>query len=110
MPYRNDYVWFMQPWKTDYRGTEKFAEEVFGKLGPEAIVYADNTMVYPLLYMQEIKGERVDIKIISEYASSESVPLLNEKSIKQWQAETDVYAVSPVEGIKGQGVVWKVEN
>jgi len=108
IPYRNDYVWFLQPWKAGYRGAEKFAEEVFDKLEPEAVVYADNTMVYPLLYMQEVKGKRADIKIISEYASSEGVPLLSEKSIEQWLMEADVYTVSPLAGRKRQGIVWKI--
>jgi hypothetical protein len=108
VPRRNDYVWFLQPWKAGYNGAEEFADEVFEKLGPDAVVYADNTMVYPLLYMQEVKGKRADIKIISEYAGSEGLPLLSEKSVEQWLSEGDVYAVSPVEGRGGQGIVWKI--
>lgn len=110
VPYRDDYIWFMQPWKAGYNGAEKFADEVFEKLVSDVVVYADNTMVYPLLYMQEVKGKRADIKIISEYASSEGVPLLSEKSIEQWLTEADVYAVSPVAGRKRQGIVWKIVN
>ncbi len=108
VPRRNDYVWFLQPWKAGYSGAEKFADEVFEKLGPDTVVYADNTMVYPLLYMQEVKGKRPDIKIISEYAGSEGVPLLSEKSVEQWLSEGDVYAVSPAVGHKGKGIVWKI--
>ena len=110
VPRRNDYVWFLQPWKAGYSGAEEFADEVFEKLGPDAVVYADNTMVYPLLYMQEVKGKRADIKIISEYAGSEGLPLLSEKSIEQWLSEGDVYAVSPVAGHKGKGIVWKIDD
>ncbi len=110
VPRRNDYVWFLQPWKAGYSGAEEFADEVFEKLEPEAVVYADNTMVYPLLYMQEVKGKRADIKIISEYAGSEGLPLLSEKSIEQWLSEGDVYAVSPVAGHKGKGIVWKIDD
>ena len=108
VPYRNDYTWFLRPWRTGYRGAEKFADEVFEKLEPDAVVYADNTMVYPLLYMQEVKGKRADIRIISKYASSEGLPLLSEKSIEQWLSEEDVFSVSPVAGRKGQGIVWKI--
>ncbi len=110
VPRRNDYVWFLQPWKAGYSGAEEFADEVFEKLEPEAVVYADNTMVYPLLYMQEVKGKRADIKIISEYAGSEGVPVLSEKSIEQWLSEGDVYAVSLVAGRKRQGIVWKIAD
>jgi hypothetical protein len=67
-------------------------------------------MVYPLLYMQEVKGKRADIKIISEYASSEGAPLLSEKSIEQWLSEGDVHAVSPVAGRKRMGIVWKIAD
>jgi len=108
IPYRNDYRWFLRPWKTGYRGAEKFADEVFKELEPDAVVYADNTMVYPLLYMQEVRSKRADIRIISEYASSEGLPVLSEKSIEQWLSEGDVYTVSPVGGRKQGRIVWKI--
>ncbi len=108
VPYRNDYVWFLRPWKRGYRGAEKFADEVFKELKPGAVVYADNTMVYPLLYMQEVRGKRVDIRIISDYASSEGLPLLSEKSIEQWLSEGDVYTVSAAGGRKQRRIVWKI--
>ena len=110
VPYRNDYTWFLQPWRTGYRGADEFADEVFKKLKTTAVVYADNTMVYPLLYMQEVKGKRADIRIISKYASSQGLPLLREKTIEQWLSEGDVFSVSPVEGHKGQGIVWKIAD
>ena len=110
VPYRNDYTWFLRPWKLGYSGAERFAEEVFEKLAPDAIVYADNTMVYPLLYMQDVKGKRADVRIISEYAGSEGVPLLSEKSIEQWLSEGDVHAISPVAGHKGTEIIWKIAD
>jgi hypothetical protein len=83
---------------------------VFEKLNPEAVVYADNTMVYSLLYRQEVMGKRADIRIISEYAGSQGVPLLSERSIEQWLSEGDVYAVSPIDGHKGTEIVWKIAD
>ncbi|MBA7709785.1 hypothetical protein ES703_118710 [subsurface metagenome] len=108
VPYRNDYKWFLRPWRTGYSGAEKFADEAFKELDPGAVVYADNTMVYPLLYMQEVKGRRADIKIISEIVSSEGTPTLAEKTIEQWLSEGDVYSVSPVNGRKQRRIVWKI--
>jgi len=108
VPYRNDYTWFLRPWRTGYRGAEKFADEVFEELDPDAVVYADNTMVYPLLYMQEVRRKRADIRIISENASSEGLPVLSEKSIEQWLSEGEVYTVSPVGGRKQPRIVWKI--
>jgi len=108
VPYRNDYTWFLRPWKTGYRGAAQFADEVFAKLEGVAVVYADNTMVYPLLYRQQVKGQRADIRIISQYASSEGLPVLSDKPLETWLSEGDVYAVSPVRGSKGDGILWKI--
>ena len=108
VPYRNDYTWFLRPWKTGYRGAAQFADEVFAKLEGGAVVYADNTMVYPLLYRQQVKGQRADIRIISQYASSEGLPVLSDKPLETWLSEGDVYAVSPVGGTKGDGILWKI--
>jgi hypothetical protein len=108
VPYRDDYTWFLRPWRTGYRGAEKFADEVFRQLEPDAVVYADNTLVYPLLYRQEVKRKRADIRIISEYASSEGLPVLSEKSIEQWLSEGEVYTVSAVGGRKQPRIVWKI--
>jgi len=36
--------------------------------------------------------------------------LLSEKSIEQWLSEGDVYAVSPVAGRKGKGIIWKIAD
>ncbi|MHC4488464.1 MAG: protein O-mannosyl-transferase family, partial [Planctomycetota bacterium] len=110
VPYRNDYTWFLRPWRTGYRGAEKFADDVFEKLEPDAVVYADNTMVYPLLYMQQVNGKRADIRIISKYASSQGLPLLSEKFLKQWLTEGDVFSVSPIERHKGEGIIWKIDD
>ncbi len=108
VPYRNDYTWFLRPWKMGYRGAAQFADEVLTKLEVGSVVYADNTMVYPLLYLQEVKGVRADIRVISEYASSEGLPLLSDKSLDMWLSEGEVYAVSPAGGFKGEGIVWKI--
>ncbi len=112
VPYRNDYTWFLRPWKIGYHGAEKFSEEVFEQLEPYAIVYADNTMAYPLLYLQEVKGKREDITIISDYTASKGVPTVSEKSIEKWLSEGDVHAVSPVPEYeyKGTGIVWKIAD
>jgi hypothetical protein len=108
IPYRNDYRWFLRPWKAGNTGAEKFANEVFKKLEPDTVVYADNTMVYPLLYAQQVKGKRADIKIISQSASSAGLPPLSEKPLEAWLSEGDVYTVSSVGGPKGAGIVWKI--
>ena len=64
-----------------------------------AIIFADGTTVYPLWYLQEIKGLRKDVEIISEhsnYRNRISVPSVD--TIVELMAERTVYVVSPDAG------------
>ena len=110
IPYRNDYTWFLRPWRTGYKGAERFADAALSEVETGAVICADNTTVYPLLYMQEVKGKRTDVKIISKIAGSEGTPTLSEKTIEQWLSEKNFYAVSPIPGHKFErtGVLWKL--
>lgn len=112
IPYRNEYTYFLQPWRTGYTGAEKFTDEVFSAVDANAVVYATNTTVYPLLYAQEVKGDRPDIKIISQIASTTGAPTSKEKTIEQWLAEGTVYTVLPVEGYKLEkvGILWQIAD
>ena len=98
IPYRNEYIWFLRPWKTGYYGPERFADEVFNTAEQNSVIYADSTTVSPLLYLQEVKKRRSDAKIISGIASSEDSPEFNEQTITKLLAERAVYVVSPIEG------------
>ncbi|UCC21964.1 MAG: DUF2723 domain-containing protein [Planctomycetota bacterium] len=94
IPYRDDYVYFLRPWRTGYKGPEKFAEEILGMVEPGAIVYADTTTAPPLLNTQQIKRMRPDVKIISNIGSGEGTPEFNEMTIEQLLSEKAVYVVS----------------
>ncbi|MBA7613159.1 hypothetical protein ES703_20404 [subsurface metagenome] len=119
IPYRNDYIWFLQPWKTGYHGPEQFADEVFSTVEDNAVIYADGTTVYPLLYAQEVKRQRSDIKIVSFHPNRQNPVVFNEQTVPQLLAETSVYVVSPVLGycprflleqyeFEQAGILWKV--
>jgi len=119
VPYRNDYEYFLQPWKTGYKGAERFAEEALDAVGDNAIICADSTTVAPLLYVQEVKGQRPDVKIVYGTVSSENAPQLNEETIRQLLEEVSVYVVSPKAGycpacvldhydLVQAGVLWRV--
>jgi hypothetical protein len=119
IPYRNDYTWFLQPWRTGCRGPEKFAEEVFNTVGGDAVVYADGTTVYALLYAQEVKKQRSHIKIVSSHPNRKDPVVFNEQTVPRLLEETSVYVVSKVPGycpqflleryeFKQAGAVWKV--
>ncbi len=119
IPYRNDYTWFLRPWQTSYHGPDQFADEVFNTVENNAVIYADGTTVYPLLYAQEVKSQRSDIKIVSSHPNRQNPVVFNEQTVPQLLAETSVYVVSPVPGycprflleqyeFKQAGVLWKV--
>jgi hypothetical protein len=119
IPYRNEYIWFLQPWKTGYHGAEKFANEVLDTVEDNAIIYADGTTVYPLLYMQEVKAKRVDVKIVSFHPNRENPVVFNEQTVPKLLTETSIYVVSPMPGycpefllkhyeFRKTEIIWKV--
>ncbi len=95
-PYRDEYKYFLQPWKTGYRGAERFANEALDMVEENAIIYAYTTDVHALLYVQEVKGKRTDVKIVSDHDSSEGAPVLNENTVAGLMADSALYVVSPV--------------
>jgi hypothetical protein len=94
VPYRDDYKYFLQPWRTGDNGAERFAEEALDVKEKEAVIYADSTTVGPLLYVQEAKGRRPDVKIVSGVIKSEGAPRFDERTIEQLLKERAIYVVS----------------
>ncbi len=120
-PYRDEYIYFLQPWKTGYRGAERFANEALDMVEENAIIYADNTTVHPLLYVQQVNNKRTDVRIVSGYDTSKNAPVFTEDTIERLMENSSVYVVSPVQGycpqflleqykFKQIGVLWKVIN
>jgi hypothetical protein len=118
-PYRDEYVYFLQPWKQNYRGAERFADEALNTVEKNAVIYSDTTCAYPLLYVQEVKGERSDVKIVSDYDKSKNAPVFTKNTIAELMKNSAVYVVSPVQGycpgflldnydFIQKGVLWKV--
>jgi hypothetical protein len=117
-PYRDEYKYFLQPWKTSYRGAERFATEALERVEQNAIIYADITTAYALLYIQQVKGKREDVKIVSDYDSSENAPVFNENTVAGLLEDSNLYVVSPERGycpgfllkryeFEQVGVLWK---
>ncbi len=94
IPYRNNYKYFLQPWKTTDDSAQRFATEALESVRPEAIIYADTTTVGPLLYMQQVKEKRPDVKIVSSVVNSKGVPSFNAHTITHLLATRPVYVVS----------------
>ncbi len=98
IPYRNDYEYFLKPWRTGCAGAERYATEALQSVEGSAIVWADITTAPPLLYVQEIRRVRPDVRIVSAVASTEGAPFLNEQTINTLLAEHPVYVVSRTPG------------
>ena len=94
IPYRNDYQYFLQPWKTGYDGPERFAEQALEAVENNAVIYADSTTVAALLYVQEVKGKRPDVKIVSGTAKSKDAPRFDKTTIEQQLQDNRIYVVS----------------
>ncbi len=72
IPYRNEAEYFFQPWKTNYIGPQKLAEEIF-KIAPKnSIIIANGTSARPLLYYQIAYKKRPDLKIVFSLFKNDS--------------------------------------
>ena len=121
VPYRDDYKYFLQPWKTGYKGAEQFADEALGLVEDNAVIYADATTVAPLLCAQEVKGKRPDVKIISGAVNSKNAPRFDEQTVEQLLEDRPVYVISPRPGycpafvldnydLVRAGILWQVSE
>ena len=63
IPYREPYNWFLRPWRTGYRGPERYAREVLASLPPNAVLLTDSTIRRPLDYLQGDEGLRLDARL-----------------------------------------------
>lgn len=99
IPYRNDYIWFLRPWNGGNTGPEQFATEGLGCVEDNAIILADGTTVYTLWYVQQVKGVKKGVKVLSTHGSYENpIEFPTKDTIGEMMAESPVYVVSPVKG------------
>jgi len=121
IPYRDDYEYFLRPWKTGYKGAELFANEALDLPEDNAVISSDTTTVGPLLYLQQVKGKRPDVKIVSGTVNSTDAPKFDKQSIGQLLQAEAVYVVSPRPGycpgflldnydFIRAGILWQVVN
>lgn len=96
VPYRDSYEWFLQPWRTGYRGCERFAEEAFSTVDQNAVIYADGTTVFPLWLYQEMENERRDVTLVGGIL--ESSQDYGAERVAALFAQRPIYVVSPLRG------------
>lgn len=94
IPYRDDYRYFLRPWKTGENGPDRFAREALDAVGPDAVIYADTTTVAPLLLIQEVEGRRRDVKIVTGIVSSRGAPPYEADSFEQLLDSRPIYVTS----------------
>jgi hypothetical protein len=118
-PYRDEYTYFLQPWKTGYRGAERFASEALDMVEENAVIYAYTTDVHALLYVQEVLGKRPDVRIVSVYDKGENAPTFNEDTVADLVNNPALYVASKASSycpdfllenydFVKRGVLWKV--
>ena len=93
--YRDEYDYFLKPWKTGNDGAQRFADEAMDILDKNAIIYAYPTDAHTLLYTQEVMGKRPDVKIVSLCDWSENAPALNKDTVADLIEKWPIYVVSP---------------
>ena len=98
IPYRNDYEYFLWPWKTGYCGAERFADEALDEVEDNAIIYADGTTVYPILLAQKIGGKRRDVTAVSGHGTVSNLKKYDEDVLNALFDKRAVYVVSPAAG------------
>jgi len=119
IPYRDDYTWFLRPWKTNYNGPDRFAEAVFATVENDAIVVADGTTVYPLLLAQEVKALGSTVRIVSSHPNRQNPVILSADTVADLVKVSPLYVVSPVSGycpqflleqytFEQKGILWKL--
>ena len=118
IPYRDDYEYFLRPWRTGDRGPERFAEEALATAEQNAVIWADTTTVAPLLYVQETNDCRPDVKVVG-VVSSDGAPQFDSTTISELVKERPVYVVSRQTGycpifvlnnfdLVQAGILWRV--
>ncbi len=99
LPYRDSYTYFLRPWRTGYRGAELFATEALQSVENRAVIIADSTTVYPLWYIQQLKGKNTGVKVLSRLEGYKNpIPFPTVDTIGTLVADNTVYVVSPVAG------------
>jgi len=96
IPYRNDYEYFLRPWKTGCDSADRFAWEALNSARPNAVIYADGTTAYPLLVKQATDNLRTDVTVVAAHGAIDNMAEYGPDNIETLFDERPIYAVSPV--------------
>jgi hypothetical protein len=119
IPYRDDAEYFLRPWKTGYRGADRFADEALDRVEDNAVICADITTVAPLLLARQMGRKRPDAAIVSGTINSENAPRFDAQSLGRLLKDRPIYVVSTKPGYCPEfvldnydfaraGILWRV--
>ena len=98
LPFRDEYTYFLQPWKTGYDGALHFAEKVRDLLPSPSIVVADITAARPLEYLRETGRWRDGIRIVRFQELAPDDPKVTPEYLAADLAAGRVYVITPQRG------------
>jgi len=106
-PYRDEYRYWLVPWKNNYTGAQQFASEVLTGADEKAVIYAFTTDAHPLLYSQQVKGIRPDVVVVSDHDCSEGNTPLDETEIKELVSQNRLFTTSDHKGYYPYSMIGK---
>jgi hypothetical protein len=121
LPYRNEYKWFLRPWKIGYTGTQRFAEEVLAEVERDSVIFGDGSTVFALHFIRDTKGLRPDVSIISWNRLANNNREYSSAEVEAYIRQRPFYVVSPLPGycpdhllqnydFEKAGHLWKVKS
>ncbi|MCC7291446.1 MAG: DUF2723 domain-containing protein [Phycisphaerales bacterium] len=61
--HRDAFNWFLQPWRVGDDGTERFLNDLFDALPPDAMLFSDSQFASAIVYAQVSDARRRDIRL-----------------------------------------------
>ncbi len=98
VPYRNEYEYFLHPWKTGYQGPRQFAEALERSLPDGAILIADGTTVRPIHYALLTGRWGRDVTIYPPLPGSGRPAAPSKESLENELSQGLVFVVTPARG------------
>ncbi len=92
LPRRDELRYWLVPWKNNEQSAELFAEAALKQAGPDGVIIADSTAVYPLLLVQARDGlsPGVSVEHLGRFADRYAA----DEAFREAQRKRKLYAVS----------------
>ena len=98
LPYRNEYTYFLQPWKTGYYGADMFARQALESVPENSLIFADGTSLYPLVITKQMNFFEKKVDILSSHGSYDNISGYSERQLLDLINSHPSYVVSDSKG------------